>query len=88
MNWYLRGFLIAVIFIFLLLIVRYLVKKKLNLKYTLVWFATIIVSSPAIVPTTSLNFKASMAAATAIAIPATVRITKIFCAISMERKPS
>ena len=43
MNLELRIFLIAVVLIFLLIITRYLVKKKLNLKYTLAWFATVIV---------------------------------------------
>ena len=50
--------------------------------------AHMIVSSPAIHPTTSCRCMASSAAATAIAIPDTVLITRIFCAISMETNPS
>ena len=47
-----------------------------------------IVSSPAIEPTISLIFMASIAAQTALAIPDTVFITRIFCAISIDKKPS
>ena len=43
MNIELRIFLMAVVLIFLFIITRYLVKKKLNLKYTLAWFATVVV---------------------------------------------
>ena len=50
--------------------------------------AHIIVSSPAMHPTISLKWMASRAAATAMAIPDTVLITRMFWAISMERKPS
>ncbi|MBQ9750830.1 MAG: DUF2304 domain-containing protein [Clostridia bacterium] len=39
----LRLFLIASILVFLFVIVRYLTKKKLNLRYTLVWLATVVV---------------------------------------------
>ena len=46
------------------------------------------VSKPAILPTISFHFIASSAAHTALAIPATVLITRIFCAISMDRYPS
>ena len=41
MNLTLRIFFIISIVIFLAFILRYLVKKKLNLKYTLVWLATV-----------------------------------------------
>ena len=38
----LRIFLIASILVFLFFIVRYLTKKKLNLRYTLVWLAAVL----------------------------------------------
>lgn len=38
----LRIFLIASILIFLFFIIRYLTKKKLNLRYTLVWLAAVV----------------------------------------------
>ena len=47
-----------------------------------------IVSSPAIEPTISFHSSASIAAHTAIAIPGAVLITRIFCAISIDTKPS
>ena len=46
--------------------------------------AHMIVLSPATQPTISWNPITSSASATAIAIPETVLITRIFCAISME----
>lgn len=38
----LRIFFIISILIFTLFIVRYLIKKKLNLKYTLIWLAAVV----------------------------------------------
>lgn len=40
MNLTLRIFFIAAIILFLIIILRYLSKKRLNLKYSLVWLAT------------------------------------------------
>lgn len=43
MNTVLHVFLIAVVVIFTLIIVRYLTKRRLNLKYSLVWLAACFV---------------------------------------------
>ncbi len=50
--------------------------------------AHMIVSSPAMLPTISPKCIWSSAAATAIAMPETVFITRMFCATSIEAKPS
>ena len=42
MNTTLRIFFVVAILIFFVIILRYLIKKKLNLKYTLVWLATVV----------------------------------------------
>ncbi len=42
MNTTLRIFFIVAILIFFVIILRYLTKRKLNLKYTLVWLATVV----------------------------------------------
>ena len=42
MNTTLRIFFIVAILIFFAIIIKYLTKKKLNLKYTIVWLATVI----------------------------------------------
>ncbi|MBO5908895.1 MAG: DUF2304 domain-containing protein [Clostridia bacterium] len=42
MNTTLRVFFIVAILAFLAIIINYLIKKKLNLKYTLVWLATVV----------------------------------------------
>ena len=43
MNLTLRIFFIVCIVLFFLVILHYLIKKKLNLKYTLIWFFSILV---------------------------------------------